>query len=136
MYPSRRRALPDKRLLAVGDLLVVVFFVGAGVIHHGTADPFEIVTTSVPFVLGWFGAAVLAGAYSSPPQRRTEPFFIIGTWTVGALVGLGIRSTGLFEGGASPSFGFVMVVGGAAAVVFWRFFLLRIVVGIGERLKK
>jgi len=136
MYPSRRRTLPDTRLLAVGDSFFILLFVGAGVIHHGTTDPFEIATTSVPFLIGWFVVAPLAGAYSSPPSRRVEAFFIIGTWTVGALIGLGIRSTGLFQGGASPSFGFVMVVGGAVVVFLWRFFLLRVVVGIGESLTK
>jgi len=126
MHPSRRRTLPDRGILALGDVAAILLFIGAGTVHHGTTDPLGILVTTVPFLVGWFVVAPLAGAYSTPPTRRTEPFYVIGVWVVAALVGLGIRSTNLFDGGAAPSFGFVMVVGGATVFILWRLVLVKL----------
>lgn len=133
MYPSRRRTLPDIRLLVLGDLFAILLFVGTGALHHGTTNPLDILVTTVPFVLGWLVVAPLAGAYSSPPSRRVEPFYVVGVWAVAALVGLGIRSTRLFEGGAAPAFGFVMVVGGATVFVLWRLVLVKLLIRLWSR---
>jgi len=125
MYPYDRRKKPRPAALAVGDLLVVVAFVGVGTYFHGNTDPLHALYVAVPFVLGWFVVAPLAGAYSGFPSLRNEAFATLGIWTVASLLGLGVRSTDLFAGGAALSFGFVMVVGGGFVFVVWRLVVSR-----------
>ncbi|MDZ7687487.1 MAG: DUF3054 domain-containing protein [Halobacteriales archaeon] len=114
-------------MLAVGDLATVVAFVSVGSYHHGNSDPLYAVYVAVPFLLGWFVVAPLAGAYDGFPSLRNEAFSLLGTWLVAALVGLGLRSTEFFAGNSPPSFGFVMVVIGGGSFLVWRLGLVRLI---------
>ena len=127
MYPYRKKADSKRMLLAVGDLLTVVAFVAVGSYHHGNSDPLYAVYVAVPFLFGWFVVAPLAGAYGDFPSLRNEAFSLLGTWLVAALVGLGLRSTDFFDGGAPPSFGFVIIVVGGVSLLVWRLGLSRLV---------
>ncbi len=134
MYPygtEKRRRAP----LAVGDFAVVVAFVGVGTYFHGNTDPLHALYVAVPFVLGWFVVAPVAGAYSSFPSLRNEAFATLGIWVVAALVGLAVRSTDLFVGGAALSFGFVMVVAGGFVFVLWRLVVYRAAVRIAAAVR-
>lgn len=126
MYPYGRRMKPGTVPLALGDLLVVLAFVGVGTYHHGATDPAYALYVAVPFVVGWFVVGPLAGAYANYPSLRNETFATLGTWAVAAVIGLALRSTGLFSGSAHPAFGFVMVVAGGAVFVAWRLVVVRV----------
>lgn len=130
MYPYRRRKKPRGAALALGDLVVVVALVTLGTLHHGRFGPLHAVSVALPFVLGWFVVAPLAGAYGEYPSVRNEAFATLGTWTVAALVGLALRSTRFFAGDSPPSFGFVIVVVGGLSVVLWRTVLARLLVSL------
>ncbi|MFP4175142.1 MAG: DUF3054 domain-containing protein [Halobacteriales archaeon] len=126
MYPYGSRRKPRPTALALGDLVVVTALVGVGTVHHGGDNPVRVLRVALPFVVGWFAVAPIAGAYGEYPSTKNEIFATVGTWTVAALVGLGVRSTSLFEGSSPPSFGFVMIVIGGAVVVLWRLVVLRV----------
>jgi hypothetical protein len=126
MYPyGSRRRKPRPGAVALGDLIVVAGLVAAGTLHHGGTDPVHFVMVALPFVLGWFAVAPIAGAYAAYPSVRNEIFATVGTWTVAAVVGLGLRSTATFPGDSPPSFGFVIVAVGGVTVVLWRTVVLR-----------
>lgn len=120
MYPYDRRKKPRTLPLAIGDLFVIVVFVGVGTYFHGNTDPLHALYVALPFLFGWFVVAPLGGAYSRFPSLRNESFATFGIWSVAALIGLAVRSTDLFVGGAAPSFGFVMMAAGGFAFVVWR----------------
>ena len=120
MYPYESRVKTNRSLLAVGDIITVLSFVAVGSYHHGNTDPLHAVYAAVPFLLGWFVVAPLAGAYGGFPSLRNKTFSLLGIWLVAALVGLGVRSTGVFEGGSPPTFGFVIIVIGGGSLLVWR----------------
>jgi hypothetical protein len=130
MYPYRPRKTPTNAPLALGDLIVVAGLVTAGTFHHGGTDPLHVVSVALPFVVGWFVVAPIAGAYGRYPSTRNELFATLGTWTVAAPVGLGIRSTTFFPGNSPPSFGFVMIALGGFTVVLWRLVVARLAVRV------
>jgi len=130
MYPYESRSKTNGSLLAVGDIITVLSFVAVGSYHHGNTDPLHAIYAAVPFLLGWFVVAPLAGAYGRFPSLRNKAFSLLGIWLVAALVGLGVRSTDVFEGGSPPSFGFVIVVIGGGSLLVWRLGLSRLVGGI------
>lgn len=127
MYPYRGKGEANGKLLAVGDAITVISFVAVGSYHHGNTDPLHAVYAAVPFLLGWFVVAPLAGAYGGFPSLRNKTFSLLGTWLVAALLGLGIRSTDLFAGGSPPSFGFVVIVVGGGSLLVWRLGLARLI---------
>ena len=131
MYPYQSNQGPNPASLAVGDLLVVVSLITVGAAGaHGRTDPLHILAAAVPFVVGWFLIAPLAGAYGGYRSKRSELFALLGTWQAAALVGLGIRSTPLFAGDSPPSFGFVIIVLGGFTVTVWRLGVLRLLVAV------
>lgn len=127
MYPYKGKANANGKMLAVGDAITVFSFVAVGSYHHGNTDPLHAVYAAVPFLLGWFVVAPFAGAYGGFPSLRNKTFSLLGTWLVAALLGLGFRSTDLFEGSSPPSFGFVMIVIGGGSLLVWRLGLVRLI---------
>lgn len=133
MRPYLEKIDRKKALVAVGDALTVLAFVSVGSYHHGNTDPLHFVSAALPFVLGWFLVAPLAGAHGEFPSLRNEATSLLGTWLVAALVGLGLRSTEVFVGDSPPTFGFVVVVVGGASLVVWRLGLVRLFTFLATR---
>ena len=84
--------------LVAGDALALLLFAAIGRGNHGEgvfiADVFG---TALPFMIGWFGAAPLAGTFSDA-ARGTEvgPAAAAAAkgWAVGVPAGLALRSIG------------------------------------------
>lgn len=117
----------DRRtaLVAAGDLLLLAALLTVGVIQHGTdplADPLATVETMAPFVLAWFPVAALAGLYAADTigsPRRTVRLTTL-AWLAAANVGLILRSSPLFDGGAAWPFDLVITGLGLVILVVWR----------------
>lgn len=110
-------------LLAVGDLLVILAFVVTGEIRHGIdplARPGVVVDTAIPFVLAWYGAALLAGLYRTEWSPRQAAVRTAGAWVSAAVVALGLRATPLFHGDFALAFLLVSVGVGVGLLVPWR----------------
>jgi hypothetical protein len=111
--------------LAVGDVLALSTFVAAGRVRHlGTpiGDPVSFLDTLAPFLIGWGLAAVVGGLYTSDallsPRRAVS--WALPAWILALVVGMGLRATPLFTGGAAPAFVIVTLVTGGALVIGWR----------------
>ncbi|AFK20540.1 DUF3054 domain-containing protein [Haloferax mediterranei ATCC 33500] len=120
--------------IAVGDVLAIFLLVTAGVIQHNgvpylSNEPVGWVLTAVPFLISWAIISPLLGAYSPGAAESAKSAVPLGirSWLVAAVVGVGIRWTPLFEGGAEPAFVAVMLVLGSAAIAVWRTLYFRIV---------
>lgn len=110
--------------VALVDLAVIGGFVTIGVVNHGTnplVEPLAALETVLPFVLGWAIIAPLSGVYGAarsepgPASRRTA----VG-WIAAANVGLLLRTSPLFDGGATWPFGLVITATGLVCLVAWR----------------
>ncbi len=111
-------------VLGAVDVGIVIAFVVLGLLSHGIdpiSAPIDSIETIVPFVVGWLVIAPLAGVYT---VRSTS----IGSvsrattiaWIAAANVGLILRSSPLFDGGAVWPFNLVMTGIGVVALVGWR----------------
>lgn len=125
-----RETLP----LAVGDVAVIVAFVYAGMVNHGTADfppvvaELGVVALDVaPFLIGWLLVSIPIGAYSPGAGESAKAAIplAIRSWIGAAVVGLGLRATPLFPGGVALTFAAVMLVGGAVALGVFRWVVFR-----------
>ncbi|UIO98739.1 DUF3054 domain-containing protein [Halobaculum sp. CBA1158] len=122
-----RAALP----LAVGDLLVIVAFIYAGTIQHGTVpfplagagDAVALLAVAAPFLLGWVVAAPLVGAYSAGAAESAKASvpLAVRSWIPAAAVGLILRATPLVDGGVAVTFAVVMLVVGSVSLAVWRY---------------
>lgn len=124
--------------LAVGDVLVIVLVLTAGVMrHNGTAypaqAPVDTLLTAVPFLLGWVVVAPLIGAYSAGAGESAKASvpLAVRSWVPAAVLGVLLRATPLFSGGTSgPAalavFGAVIVVTGGVALAVWRWLLFKL----------
>lgn len=95
--------------VALLDTLVLAAFVAVGEISHGWtpwSDPARFFGGLAPFLLAWFVAAPLLGAYS--PAVLSEPLWAGGNaaavWLFADLLAQVLRSTRLFPGGSSFTF--------------------------------
>lgn len=111
--------------LAVGDVLAIAAFVAAGRLQHlgrPVGDPMGFLDTLVPFLVGWALAALVGGLYTRDavltPRRAVS--WALPAWIVAALVGVGLRATQVFSGGAALPFLVVTLVAGGTFVVGWR----------------
>lgn len=126
---NRLGSLPrDRSALAVAvvDALSLATLIAVGLTSHGenpVTDPLGTLETAAPFVLGWFAVAVLAGVYAD--AVRTNPTRALRAtalgWLGAANVGLILRSSPLFDGGAAWPFNLVITGVGLAVLVSWRF---------------
>lgn len=117
----------DGVVRAAVDPLAIAAFVYVGELSHGS-DPFTLpwlyLDTLAPFLIGWtavvVGAAVLGGCplVSADPRRST----VVGVtlWIPACLMGLGLRSSSLFHGGAPLTFALVSLGIGGLAVILGR----------------
>lgn len=123
---SATRELPDREilLLAVVDILSITAFVFAGLVSHDInpiAEPIASVATVAPFVIGWLVVAPLAGVYGGRTTSvgHTARVTTI-AWIAAANIGLILRSSPLFEGGAVWPFNLIMTGLGLLVLVGWR----------------
>ncbi|WP_247000715.1 DUF3054 domain-containing protein [Halosolutus gelatinilyticus] len=124
---ATRGATADRETLALGaiDVAVVVGFVTVGLLSHDVnpiADPITSLETIAPFALGWLVIAPVAGVYardvatSAPRTARSVSV----AWIAAANVGLILRSSPAFDGGAVWPFNLVMTGFGLLALLGWR----------------
>ncbi|THE66548.1 DUF3054 domain-containing protein [Salinadaptatus halalkaliphilus] len=109
--------------LAVVDITLVICLLLVGQRSHGIdpiADPLATIETVFPFLAGWIVAAVLAGLYTRnmSPSRVLRLTTI--TWLAAANIGLILRSSPAFDGGASWPFALVITATGLVVLVGWR----------------
>lgn len=122
-----RAALP----LAVGDLLVIVAFIYAGTLQHGTVpfpltgadDVLALLAVAAPFLVGWVLAAPVVGAYSAGAVESAKASvpLAIRSWIPAAVIGLIIRATPVVDGGVAVSFAIVMLIVGSVSLGVWRY---------------
>ncbi|OVE85596.1 DUF3054 domain-containing protein [Natronolimnobius baerhuensis] len=111
--------------LAAGDFLVLVGLLAVGLYEHRTnpiLEPVAALETMFPFLFGWAVAAVLAGVYTR--AVATSPWqaarVVAVAWLAAMNVGLLLRSSPLFDGGAAWQFNAVMTGLGLAVLLAWR----------------
>jgi hypothetical protein len=111
--------------LGVGDVALLAGVILVGQRSHGVtplAEPFAALETLVPFLVGWLVMAALAGAYASDATASMARAARVTTvaWVAAANVGLILRATELFDGGASGLFPLVITGIGLLVLVGWR----------------
>lgn len=109
--------------LALGDVLLILAFVVAGEIRHGV-DPLArsgvVLDTALPFFVGWFAAALVAGLYRPGWTPRAVAVRTAGAWIAAAVVALALRATPVFHGDFAVAFLLVSVGVGLLLLVPWR----------------
>lgn len=120
--------------LAVVDALALSAVLTIGVINHNgvdylSTDPAGWLLTLVPFLLGWAIAAPIVGAYSAGAAESAKAAIplAVRAWIPASIVGFALRASPLFSGGFHWTFGVVVFVAGAVALVAlrWVFFKIR-----------
>lgn len=111
--------------LLVGDVAVILLLLGAGMLRHGEVPwllPERSLLVIGPFLLSWFVAAALLGAYTSDARGSVFDATVnaTGTWVVAALGGAALRATPMLPGGAPVSFVAVVVGVGVLGLAAWR----------------
>ncbi len=56
-----------------GDLAALMIFAAAGRANHGEGGGLEILSTALPFVVGWFGAAALLDGFGPDARKKGVP---------------------------------------------------------------
>ncbi|WP_435065670.1 DUF3054 domain-containing protein [Halobaculum sp. EA56] len=117
--------------LAVGDLLVIVAFIYAGSLRHGTVpfppagvgDVLALLAVAAPFLVGWAVAAPLVGAYSAGAAESAKASvpLAVRSWVPAAVVGLALRATPFVDGGVAVTFAVVMLLVGSVSLGLWRY---------------
>ncbi|WP_276271464.1 DUF3054 domain-containing protein [Haloarcula litorea] len=112
-------------VLAAGDLVAILLFVGAGELQHGynpVVDTGRYAGTLAPFLVGWVLAATLVGAYRA--DVLSNPFRLVGLtvggWVVAVVIAQALRATALFHGGAALTFALVSIGVGGVLLTLWR----------------
>ncbi|WP_394742010.1 DUF3054 domain-containing protein [Natronococcus roseus] len=126
--PARSSAFSiDREGLALGavDLALLAAIIVVGQLSHGVdpvGEPLTALETVVPFAVGWLAMAPLAGLYA--PGVAASPAHTVRlttvAWVAAANVGLILRASALFDGGAVWPFPLVMTGFGLLALVGWR----------------
>lgn len=120
---------------AAVDPIAIAGFVYLGELSHGN-DPLVVpwlyLDTLAPFLIGWAAVAMAAATVGYSPLASRAPVRTaaagVGLWIPACLIGLGLRSSSLFHGGAPLAFALValgiggaaVAVGRVAAVLLWR----------------
>jgi hypothetical protein len=111
-------------ILVAGDLVAIFAFVIAGMLQHGgqPTNVIELLDTALPFLIGWLPAGYLLGCYAPAVLRNTRETAIrtLVAWLVADLIGQGLRTTSLFDGGFDATFLIVSLVVGGLLLVGWR----------------
>ncbi|GAC1509087.1 MAG: hypothetical protein NVS2B16_06980 [Chloroflexota bacterium] len=119
MPPHTRYAL----MAALGDTAVFALFVlGGHRAHHDSAGGVvEVLGVVLPFLLGWFAAAIALGAYRGDVLTEFRPAVVrvALAWCVGCVIALFIRS--VMEQHVVPaSFVVVAFVFNLVLLLLWR----------------
>jgi hypothetical protein len=112
--------------LAVGDILALSAFVAAGQQQHNTGlalgSPLGFLETLAPFLIGWGVAALVGGLYTEDalltPRRAIS--WTLPAWVLALIIGMALRASPLFSGGAALTFVIVTLVTGGALLIGWR----------------
>ncbi|MDS0478004.1 DUF3054 domain-containing protein [Natrinema sp. 1APR25-10V2] len=116
----------DRERLATAtvDTVLVVGLVLLGNVEHGgnpIADPLASLETVAPFAIGWAAVSLLAGLYTRDGLEPVRDYRLLAiTWIAAANVGLMLRASSLFEGGATWPFPLVITGFGLLALLGWR----------------
>ncbi|MFN4033458.1 MAG: DUF3054 domain-containing protein [Fimbriimonadales bacterium] len=86
------------------DAAALTLFVLTGLRSHGTLDEFGLQRSLPPFLIGWFGVALLVGVYRAQPPKWALPV----AWALGVTLSLMLRNQFLGRG-----------LFGAIAPIFW-----------------
>lgn len=121
-----RDGATDRERITTGviDVVLIAGLVSLGRIEHGgnpLTEPIASLETIAPFVIGWVGAAVLAGVYARDPPVGDGLRLTAVTWIAAANVGLMLRASSLFDGGATWPFPLVITGSGLVVLLGWRF---------------
>lgn len=115
--------------LAIGDLIAILIVLTIGMIEHGTlVDPVHVVLVYLPFVIGWFLAAPIVGAYA-PGAAETAKAAIplaIRAWVPASVIGYLLRWSDLFPGGLDPTFIAITFVLIAVLLGVWRWLFFKL----------
>ena len=117
----------DRRVLvlAIGDLVAIVALILIGQLSHDidpVTEPLASIESMIPFLVGWVVISMLAGVYAreiaTSVARAARSTTV--AWVAAVNVGLIIRSTPLFDGGAGWPFNLVLTGSGLAILLAWR----------------
>ena len=117
----------DRETIALGgmDVALLTGLILVGQRSHGItplAEPLAALETVIPFLVGWFVMAALAGVYapgvSSSVTRAARVTTV--AWVAGVNVGLILRASSLFDGGAAWPFPLVITGFGLLVLGGWR----------------
>ncbi|KXZ49219.1 hypothetical protein GPECTOR_22g810 [Gonium pectorale] len=89
--------------LVAGDLAALLVFAAAGRANHGEGGGAEVISTALPFILGWFATAPLLGGFGAEARKQgVQPAALTAAkcWAVGIPTGLLLR--GLLRGYVPP----------------------------------
>lgn len=98
--------------LAVGDLVAILGVLTIGMLQHGTLMVDRAVGVYAPFLIGWGVAALIIGAYSAGAAETAKAAIplAVRAWVLAALIGFGLRATGVFPGGLAIAFVLITLV--------------------------
>ncbi len=123
MRLTRTESRGSIALLAAGDVLALLLFIGVGLQNHNMTDNVvaAVARIAAPFLIGWFVAALALGAYSPGLVRNPGAFMLrsVLAWAVGMAVGLLLRNT-VFGSDFSPVFAIITFVFTAIFLLGWR----------------
>lgn len=114
------------RILATGDLFVILAVVAWGIVdHHGISGLLELRETAetiAPFVLGFVVVALLAGTYRTRSQATlaTSLRSVTVAWLGGANLGFLLRGSPFLPGGNAWPFPVVLTVTVLVGLLAWR----------------
>lgn len=128
MYPTSR----SDWIVAAGDLCLIIVVIVAGQLSHGVSPisaPLDSIETLLPFLFGWVLLVALLDLYRGPrvSDLATGVRTLIAAWLGAAGVGLVIRSSPYFDGGAAWPFGLVIIGTVLVVLVPWRVVAIRFV---------
>jgi hypothetical protein len=119
--------------LAVGDVLVIGLLLTIGTINHTTVDfvlgnPLYLAGTLAPFYIGWLLVAPLVGAYSAGAAESAKASvpLAVRSWVGADIVGVLLRATPVFHGGAELTFLVVTMAVGIVGLGLWRYLVFKV----------
>lgn len=121
-----RSTARDRRfLVGLVDVSSVIALLAVGSITHGVSplhEPLEVAETITPFAAAWIVVAPLAGCYAHRVLESARRATVVTTvaWLAAANVGLILRSSPAFEGGARWPFNLIVTCLGLLVLVTWR----------------
>ena len=123
--PRRRRNLTA--LLVAGDVIALLIFVVLGRLSHGFTSDWlpNLARILTPFLLGWFMAAWLAGAYRTDSVTQPTVFLrrTAVSWLIGIPLGFLLRRV-IFQNNVTLPFALTTLIFTALFLIGWRAILV------------